>query len=177
MRDTGSFVGLKRKYAQARSIGCLAVNHMEGCPGERNNSAVTLTSMRSLTVSATPSPAVRRVHYSPLAHLSKTPASLRMAWARSFVGSVNAAFLASSSSTATLSSSSSRCPLSAAAASRVTAADRRASARKGATTRKKRGTARTGARKAAATRRKARKAARKAAGLDGTFWNCRWLWL
>jgi Family of unknown function (DUF6582) len=47
-----------------------------------------------------------------------------------------------------------------------TAADRRASARKGAATRKKRGTARTGARKAAATRRKhgtARKAARKAA--------------
>jgi hypothetical protein len=48
-----------------------------------------------------------------------------------------------------------------------TAADRRASARKGAATRKKRGTALTGARKAAATRRKhgtARKAARKAAG-------------
>jgi hypothetical protein len=43
-----------------------------------------------------------------------------------------------------------------------TAVDRRASARKGAATRKKRGTARTGARKAAATRRKhgtARKAA------------------
>jgi hypothetical protein len=47
-----------------------------------------------------------------------------------------------------------------------TAADRRVSARKGAATRKKRGTARRGAQKAAATRRKhgtARKAARKAA--------------
>src|SRR5690349_9259920 len=42
LRDTGTFVGLKRDLDQARSLVCLAVNHMEGRTRQRDNDGVIL---------------------------------------------------------------------------------------------------------------------------------------
>jgi len=42
LRDTGTFVGLKRELDQARNPFCLAVNHMEGRTRQGDDNAVVL---------------------------------------------------------------------------------------------------------------------------------------